>query len=194
MFIVHGDLKRDNILVSDDHRTVIADFGIFSVIGATTFGTSLSSRKGGTVRWQAREALNVSPNSFPADVYSLACVYVSDGSMPWNGQAECVVILQKKHLPCPRHLSENDLWWELMVRCWTYEPSLGPTLLHLMEHLHVTGDALPPPEWDKPDLAWLPGPLVQGKLHIPSDLPSLLNVEDDVSCLSDPGPERINPN
>ncbi len=92
-FIVHGDLKgvrscayfvdemllnqnKDNILITDDYRAVIADFGISFVMGTTTFATSSSSsRKGGTVRWQAPEVLMGGPNSFPADVYSLACVY-----------------------------------------------------------------------------------------------------------------------
>ncbi len=91
--IVHGDLKgvrsggyflddmllnqnKDNILITDDCRAVIADFGISFVMGTTTFATSSSSsRKGGTVRWQAPEVLRGSPNSFSADVYSLACVY-----------------------------------------------------------------------------------------------------------------------
>ncbi|PBK59943.1 kinase-like protein, partial [Armillaria solidipes] len=73
--IVHGDLKGDNVLITDDCRAVIADFGISFVMGVTTFATSSSSHKGGTMRWEAPEVLSGSPNSFPADVYSLACVY-----------------------------------------------------------------------------------------------------------------------
>ncbi len=93
LFIVHGDLKgvrsggyfvddmllnqnKDNILITDYHRAVIADFGIAFVMGSTTFATSSSSsRRGGTVRWQAPEVLRGGPNSFLADAYSLACVY-----------------------------------------------------------------------------------------------------------------------
>ncbi|PBK98525.1 kinase-like protein [Armillaria gallica] len=196
LFLVHGDLKGDNILITDDHRAVIADFGISFVMGITFFGTSSSSRKGGTVKWQPPEVLNGSPNSLSADVYSLACVYfeVFDGSMPWSDLNDGAVIMnvsvRKKHPSRPKHLAKTDLWWELMVRCWAYEPSDRPTLQYLMESLHVTGDTLPPPpKWDKPDLARLRGPLVQGKLDIPSDLPSFLNVED-VSDLSDPDPKK----
>ncbi len=185
-------------------------------MGITFFGTSSSSRKGGTVKWQPPEVINGNPNSFSADVYSLACVYfevylsstiidrsltpckVFDGSMPWSDLNDGAVIMnvsvRKKHPPRPKHLAKTDLWWELMVRCWAYEPSDRPTLQYLMESLHVTGDTLPPPpKWDKPDLARLRGPLVQGKLDIPSDLPSFLNVEG-VSYLSDPGPKSVNPN
>ncbi len=90
--IVHGDLKgvrfepyfaddilltqnKDNVLITDDCRAIIADFGISFVMGVTTFATSSSSHKGGTVRWEAPEVLSGSTNSLPADVYSLACVY-----------------------------------------------------------------------------------------------------------------------
>ncbi|KAK0187220.1 kinase-like domain-containing protein [Armillaria mellea] len=186
LFIVHGDLKGDNILITDDHRAVIADFGISFVMGVMIFGTSSSSRKGGTVKWQPPEVLDGNPNSFSADVYSLACVYfeVFDGSIPWSDLNDGAVILnvsvRKKHPACPKHLAKTNLWWELMVRCWAYEPSDRPTLQYLVESLHVTGDALPPPpKWDKPDLGRLRGPLVQGKLDIPLDLPPFLNVEGD---------------
>ncbi|SJL06571.1 uncharacterized protein ARMOST_09913 [Armillaria ostoyae] len=215
MSIVHGDLKgvrsrafsrmsialnqdKDNILISDDHRAVIADFGISFVMGATTFGTSsTSSRKGGTVRWQAPEVLNGNPNSFSADVYSLACVYfeVFDGSMPWSNLTDGAVIMkvcvQKKHLPRPRFLSETDLWWVLMVQCWAHEPSDRPTLQYLMESLHATDDALTSVmKWDKSILTRLRDPLVQGKLVVPSGLPSFLNVEG-VSYSSDLDPTSV---
>ncbi|KAK0502313.1 kinase-like domain-containing protein [Armillaria luteobubalina] len=197
MSIVHGDLKGDNILISDDHRAVIADFGISFVMGATTFGTSSSSRKGGTVRWQAPEVLNSSPNSFSADVYSLACVYfeVFDGAMPWSNLTDGAVIMkvyfQKLHLPRPKFLSENDLWWELMVQCWAYEPSVRPTLQYLMESLHATDDTLTSlMKWDRSILTRLRDPLVQGKLVVPSGLPSFLIVEG-VSHMPDLDPTSV---
>ncbi|KAK0447367.1 kinase-like domain-containing protein [Desarmillaria tabescens] len=185
MSIVHGDLKGDNILITDDHRAVIADFGISFVMGVTAFGTSSSSRKGGTVRWQAPEVLNANPNSFSADVYSLACAYfeVFDGSIPWGSLPDGAVIMnvcvQKEHPPLPRYLLETDLWWNLMVQCWAHEPSKRPTLQYLMESLQATDDALPPvTKWDKSILTRLRDPLVEGKLVIPSGLPPFLNVED----------------
>ncbi|KAK0480429.1 kinase-like domain-containing protein, partial [Armillaria luteobubalina] len=73
--IIHGNLKGDNVLITDDCQAVITDFGISFVMGITTFATSTSSHKGGTIRWEAPEVLSGSPNNFPADIYSLACMY-----------------------------------------------------------------------------------------------------------------------
>ncbi len=120
---------------------------------------------------------------------------VFDGSMPWSDLTDGAVIMHvcvhKKHLPCPRYLSETDLWWDLMVQCWAHEPSSRPTLQYLMESLHATDDTLTSViKWDKSILTRLRDPLVQGKLVIPSGLPSFLNVEG-VSYLSDPDPISV---
>ncbi|KAK0436428.1 kinase-like domain-containing protein [Armillaria borealis] len=193
--IVHGDLKGDNVLITDDYRAVIADFGISFVMGGTTFATSSSSssRKGGTVRWQAPEVLRGSPNSFSADVYSLACVYfeVFDGSIPWSGLNDAAVAItvchERKHLPPPRNLATagfSDLWWKLMVQCWAHKPLDRPTLRGLMKSLHA-GDTLPPVrKWDNPALSRLRDPLVHGELYIPSGLPPFLDINGDDTTAS----------
>ncbi|KAK0184873.1 DHS-like NAD/FAD-binding domain-containing protein [Armillaria mellea] len=186
--IVHGDLKGDNVLIADDCRAVIADFGISFVMGGTTFATSTSSHKGGTIRWEAPEVLNGSPNSFLADVYSLACVYfeVFDGTIPWSnlrdGAVIKAVIVEKKHPPHPRELlletGTRDLWWYLMVKCWAHEPSDRPTVHDLMESLHAIGDPLlSKRNRDNPVLGQLRNPLVNGEIAVPSGLPPFLDIK-----------------
>ncbi|PBK98589.1 kinase-like protein [Armillaria gallica] len=184
--IVHGDLKGDNVLITDDCRAVITDFGISFVMGVTTFATSSSSHKGGTVRWEAPEVLSGSTNSLPADVYSLACVYfeVFDGTIPWNNLRDGAVIktvcFEKKHLPYPKHLGSTghaELWWKLMVQCWAHDPSDRPTLHDLMESFHAIGvTLLPVGKWDNPVLGTLRDPLVHDELVIPSGLPLFLDI------------------
>ncbi|PBK66458.1 kinase-like protein, partial [Armillaria solidipes] len=181
--IVHGDLKGDNILITNDFKAVIADFGISFVIGSTTFATSSSSRKGGTLRWQAPEVLNGSWNSLPADVYSLACVYfeVFDGTIPWSGLKDGAVlknvIIDKKHPPYPKHLESTghaELWREVMTKCWAYEPQDRLTLLDIVASLHMTENTpMTKSKWDRSVPSWLRDPLVQ----IPSGLPRLFNLE-----------------
>ncbi|PBK98592.1 kinase-like protein, partial [Armillaria gallica] len=185
--IVHGDLKGDNILITDDCRAVIADFGISFVMGGTTFATSSSSSpNGGTARWQAPEVLKGSRNSFSADVYSLACVYfeVFDGTIPWSGLNDAAVAMnvcyEQKRPPRPRELVKtgfSDLWWKLMVQCWAHEPLDRPTLRGLMKRLRATGNTLLPlRKGDNPVLGRLRNPLVHDELVIPSGLPPFLDI------------------
>lgn len=189
--IVHGDLKGDNVLITDDCRAVIADFGISFVMGITTFATSTSSHKGGTIRWEAPEVLSGSPNNFPADVYSLACVYfeVFDGTIPWSnlrdGAVIKAVIVEKKHPPRPRKLPPQtgvrNLWWHLMVKCWAYEPSDRPTTHDLTESLRALGDPLlPKKNWDNPVL----GRLRHSLVNVPSGLPPFLDIKGGLTTTS----------
>ncbi|KAK0447355.1 kinase-like domain-containing protein [Desarmillaria tabescens] len=183
--IVHGDLKGDNILITDDGRAVIADFGISFVMGVTSFATS-SSHRGGTVRWQAPEVLNGGLNTFSADVYSLACVYfeVFDGTIPWSDLKDGVVIknvcLDKMHPPYPKHLGSTGhagLWWEVMTKCWSYEPEDRPTILDVRASLYGSENVTTTEsKWDRSVPIRLRNQALAGKLIIPPGLPQLFNL------------------
>ncbi|KAF9228991.1 WD40 repeat-like protein [Gyrodon lividus] len=58
--VVHGDLSGSNVLIHDNGRACIADFGLSTLLtelGGSTFSTSLQGR--GTLRWAAPELLNL---------------------------------------------------------------------------------------------------------------------------------------
>ncbi|KAJ7030108.1 TKL/TKL-ccin protein kinase [Mycena alexandri] len=60
--IVHGDLTGSNILIDDDHRARLCDFGLSSIVVEFCGTTSLTSCIGGAVRW-ADAALYSLPSS-----------------------------------------------------------------------------------------------------------------------------------
>jgi serine/threonine protein kinase len=84
--VVHGDLRGNNILISDDYRAVLSDFGLATTIqegdADTTAGALVSSsHRAGSLRWFAPEL--ISPEQFgcqkfmrtrATDVYAFACV------------------------------------------------------------------------------------------------------------------------
>ncbi|PBK70519.1 kinase-like protein [Armillaria solidipes] len=174
--IIHGDLKGENILITEDYRAVITDFGISCVMDVAL---TSSSRTGGTIRWQAPEVLMSSQNSFPGDVYSLACVYfeVFNESIPWkdinDGAVVLNVVILRQHPPYPRFLESTELgglWWRLMTRCWTANAQDRPTLPTIMAILHTRDQTSP--EWG---LRRLRGALIQGEIRVPSGLPRFLS-------------------
>ncbi|VDB84671.1 unnamed protein product [Peniophora sp. CBMAI 1063] len=124
--IKHGDLKALNVLVNNDSRCIVADFGQsqarFETSLATITDRGLSiSRAGGTLMWLAPEALSglITDLTKPVDIYAFAIVCVEilkRGDPPWGslaGNTELLtnlVCVQKKRppLPAPYDNPSND--------------------------------------------------------------------------------------
>ncbi|KAF7771752.1 hypothetical protein Agabi119p4_6063 [Agaricus bisporus var. burnettii] len=138
--IVHGDLKANNILVSDDGRALIADFGISSIVLPTKLAsTQLSS---GTMRWMAPELFTGEEESRPtmtlkSDIWSLGCVYyeIFTRKLPFYHCASDTRLLSVRSIPKaiphrPTDESEVDIisddMWKLMEKCWDNEPCSRP--------------------------------------------------------------------
>ncbi|KAF7341491.1 Adenylate cyclase [Mycena venus] len=122
MKIVHGDLRGTNILVSDEFNACLADFGLTSVIAATT--DTSSTNHAGSTRWWAPELMQPSdfgcdrfmrtPNS---DVYAFACLHT--GRPPFFDAPEASVILKVIAGERPaRPESMSDDLWALVTAAW----------------------------------------------------------------------------
>ncbi|KIY62613.1 kinase-like protein [Cylindrobasidium torrendii FP15055 ss-10] len=87
--IVHGDIRGANILVTDDHRCCLADFGLSTVVSESSLSeahtSSSSAGLKGTVRWMPPETVNhalvLHSHRPPRDIYSLGCTFLEVGSM-----------------------------------------------------------------------------------------------------------------
>lgn len=68
--ILHRDLKSANVLVFDNHRLKLCDFGMAKVKGSST--TTVSSSGAGTVQWTSPEEFEGGSGTELTDVYRLA--------------------------------------------------------------------------------------------------------------------------
>ncbi|KAI9433101.1 hypothetical protein F5148DRAFT_1269391 [Russula earlei] len=84
--VLHGDLKAANILVDDDTRCVISDFGQ-SEMKSEVYRLSRAPLPRGTLRWQSPELMQGAQALTPEmDVYAFAicCVEIlTKGTLPW---------------------------------------------------------------------------------------------------------------
>ncbi|KAJ7760007.1 kinase-like domain-containing protein [Mycena metata] len=135
MKIVHGDLRGNNILVSDDYHTCFIDFGLASSIQeqdtcAMACATYLRSSTATYVRTPA------------TDVYSFACVCIEmeTGAPPFPAKlAEGAVIMKVVAGEHPqRPITMSDDLWALVNLAWVadfrHRPKV-PDLIRALEKL-----------------------------------------------------------
>ncbi|KAH9011512.1 kinase-like domain-containing protein, partial [Lactarius hengduanensis] len=127
--VLHGDLKAANILVDNDVRCVISDFGQ-SEMKSEVYRISRVSQPRGTLRWQAPELMQGAQALTPEmDVYAFAicCVEIlTMGALPWPLMDDDAV----------RHFVLNE----------NMRPSLPPSNLvngQLMSVIRASWDTVP---------------------------------------------------
>lgn len=124
MRIVHCDLALRNILVKSQNEVKICDFGLAQFIGSSNH-YELRTERALPLKWYAPESLTTWIFTHKSDVWSYGIVlweiYSGGNSPQYSGTyADLSETLKHERLPmpidCPRHM------YELMGRCWAYEP------------------------------------------------------------------------
>ncbi|KAG8937735.1 hypothetical protein FRC00_001292 [Tulasnella sp. 408] len=132
--IIHGDLRTANVLVTGENVAKIKDFGCSRRVerfrpGFFNAGLALT-----TIRYSAPEILRDGQYSIlSSDVFSFACVALetmTDKCPFWkipNVVGVIAAVVFKKQTPSPEdHPGMDEASWELLRRCWNYEPSDRP--------------------------------------------------------------------
>jgi serine/threonine protein kinase len=132
--VIHGDVKPANVLVTDDGRVKLMDFGMARLASRDSAATPLS----GTPAYWCPEQIMGKPQDARSDLFSLGVVLYElvTGSRPFDAeslQAICGRVLSSTVLP-PSHVNPSvpTGFDEVVARCLAKDPvaryGLGETL------------------------------------------------------------------
>ncbi|TCD63897.1 hypothetical protein EIP91_004806 [Steccherinum ochraceum] len=144
--VVHGDLRGPNILIDQDYRVRLADFGLAVLAEATS--QNYASNRGGNARWLAPELIH--PERFglestrptcASDVFSFGCVVVElfSGQAPYAGSSDVQVMIRvplglRPSRPASRGaFAISDALWNVVTKCFEQSPHERPHASTLSE-------------------------------------------------------------
>ncbi|KXN83009.1 Serine/threonine-protein kinase CTR1, partial [Leucoagaricus sp. SymC.cos] len=146
--VIHGDLKpvdgqlidstKSNILVHDDGRPLLCDFGRSRILGTRGFTT----RPAGVARYQAPEVHQALPLTKATDVYAFGVTSyeIWTGITPWENKRDDRVILDIVLNNARPVLPENappgtGQLWGIFETCWDREPWKRPGMDKVVQDL-----------------------------------------------------------
>ena len=101
--IVHRDVKPENVLIADDGRVKVADFGLAKAVGTDTQHTATGGVLIGTVSYLAPELVAEGTSDARADVYAAGVMLYEllTGSKPHEGDTPIQVAYKHVHEDVP---------------------------------------------------------------------------------------------
>ncbi len=177
--LIHRDVKPENVLLADDGRIKVADFGLAKAVSADTQHTATGGVLIGTVSYLAPELVVEGRADPRADVYAAGVVLYEllTGGKPHEGESPIQVAYKHVHADVPPPSQAvpglpayvDALVARATARDRTLRPADAGVLLHQLRRVaqalsdgvvddpELTADLAPPPVMDgdqaEPDLA-----------------------------------------
>ncbi|KAL4078967.1 kinase-like domain-containing protein [Scleroderma yunnanense] len=146
--IIHGDIKGSNVLVSDDGRALLTDFG-FSHLAAASFSLAIEQRQGGSLCWMAPEYLKADDFTMTTagDVWAFGMTVLElfTRKHPFDHLKGIGVVLNHilYNLEWERPSSDascsrlTDEWWNVCLSCWNRDPSQRTPISSVVKNIRT---------------------------------------------------------
>lgn len=177
--LIHRDIKPENVLMADDGRIKVADFGLAKAVSADTQHTATGGVLIGTVSYLAPELVVDGRADARADVYATGVVLYEllTGQKPHEGESPIQVAYKHVHedVPPPSALVSGLPAYvdALVARATARDRGLRPADAGVLLHqLHMVRQALDAGVVEDPDLYADLMPAL-GSSTSPIDLPDL---------------------
>ncbi|KAG9041896.1 hypothetical protein FS837_011613, partial [Tulasnella sp. UAMH 9824] len=155
--ICHGDIKGSNVLVKNDGRAAICDFGLAQVLDEEFERLASQTTHRGTIRWTSPERLEDNgPLAPSSDVWSWAWLiweFMTE-KIPFHFVSHAsAVIFHIVTLKFPAYdqeaaISEIPTLSKLMQLCWQKEPESRLSMEECIERLEQILEGFEPPPED----------------------------------------------
>ncbi|KAG7442683.1 uncharacterized protein BT62DRAFT_935709 [Guyanagaster necrorhizus] len=140
--IVHGDLTGSNVLINDQGKALLGDFGLSSIVAEFDGTSCMTSGVSGAVRWADASLFKillgddeddrVTSLTTMSDIYSFGSVTLEilSGRIPYHyvrTDAQVVIELhngKKPRRPAPSFVTNAQ--WDFIQRCWADDPQERP--------------------------------------------------------------------
>ncbi|MFW5628527.1 MAG: serine/threonine-protein kinase [Candidatus Cloacimonadaceae bacterium] len=141
MGIIHRDIKPSNIILNNEDKVKVLDFGIARVVGAQ--GITLTGQQLGTVAYMSPEQVKTEKNiDYKTDIYSLGITLFEmlSGRMPYDLNTESDFEIMSKivneQLPDPRdyypHISDRTV--QLINKMTIKDKYRRPSVSEIISH------------------------------------------------------------
>lgn len=154
--VVHGDLKGANVLISDDGKALLTDFGLSSITNSS-FSLSAPANAGGSIHWMAPEILEGNEKSTQGDLWALGMTALElfTRKDPFhdvrNGVHAIMIRVMKGP---PNRPSDADTcyrmteqWWNIFLSCWNHDASKRPTISQVLSHIFQIDHSFAQPDY-----------------------------------------------
>lgn len=146
---LHRDIKPSNVLVTDEGRVVVLDFGVITELSGST--RSGDDRIAGTPSYMAPELLDEVPPSAASDWYALGVVLYRalTGLVPFVGSSETILAAKRHHDIPLDDLLECGAPTELILLCKDLiqrDPAKRPGADEILRRLGISKVEVPASE------------------------------------------------